>query len=386
MTAAPSPAPVPLTLVTGALGAGKTTLVQRWLRQRPAAARWAVVVNEFGALGVDAALLPGVEVYDVSGGCACCAARVTMQATLARVLRDGRAGNGWAHVVVELSGLGHPGPLLDQLRAAPFAGRFGPIAVVHVLDAGAAAAARPGLGVLQAELARQQLDGADVVAVNRLSALAAQARAAWLDALRIAPFGERAVLEVEALEAPPAAAPAALAPVAPAWVGPPGAEVIFDAVRPFAGEGWRLLRALRVPAAVPAGSADAPPGEASVQASLAWWLPPAGRFSRRRWESWLATLPGELPMVRGKAVVHTLRDWILWQWLDGGSSRESSGWRRDSRVELLLAVPAASSLELLSRLEGWGEQLSSGLLATLDEVSQPAADPAAGGGRIPQSG
>lgn len=386
MTTSPpgAPAAVPLTLVTGPLGAGKTTLVRGWLDRRPPGERWAVVVNEFGALGVDAALLPGVEVYDVSGGCACCAARVTMQATLARVLRDGRAGDGWAHVVVELSGLGHPGPLLDQLRAPPFAGRFAPIAVVHVLDA-AVASARPGLGVLQAELARQQLDCADVVAVNRLSTLAPAAREAWLGTLRAAPFGERPVVEVDALATPPAAAGPARPDTAPAWSGPPGAEVVFDAVRPFTDDGWRLLRALRVPAPVPA-TGGAPHGEASVQASLAWWLPPTHRFVRRRWEAWLDALPADLPMVRGKAVVRTLRDWILWQWLDGHGARDSSGWRRDSRVELLLTVPASRSLDLLARLEAWGDQLSSGLLATLDETPPEAETADGAGGRIPQSG
>nr|HMS78560.1 GTP-binding protein [Burkholderiaceae bacterium] len=111
--------PVETVLVTGFLGAGKTTLLSGWLAERPARERWAVLVNEFGALGVDRALLGGdgasddaVAIAEIAGGCACCAARVGFDATLTRLLRRGP----WDRLLVETTGLGHPAPLADRLR------------------------------------------------------------------------------------------------------------------------------------------------------------------------------------------------------------------------------------------------------------------------------
>ncbi|WP_031302897.1 GTP-binding protein, partial [Pseudomonas sp. EGD-AK9] len=67
---------IPTHLIAGPLGAGKTSLIRQLLAQKPAAERWAVLVNEFGQIGLDAALLErgedGVALAEVAGGCLCC--------------------------------------------------------------------------------------------------------------------------------------------------------------------------------------------------------------------------------------------------------------------------------------------------------------------------
>jgi G3E family GTPase len=71
--------PVPVHIVTGGLGAGKTTFLQALLKSKPPGERWALVINEFGAVGIDQAVLQSaasdgaaVNVKELAGGCMCC--------------------------------------------------------------------------------------------------------------------------------------------------------------------------------------------------------------------------------------------------------------------------------------------------------------------------
>ena len=121
----------PVSVVTGFLGSGKTTLISRVLRD-PAFARTAVIVNEFGEVGIDHALIAaGSEtLLALATGCLCC----RMQSDLATTLRDlqARAGQGgmpgYDRVLIETSGLVDPAPLLAALLADP------DVATVHRLD------------------------------------------------------------------------------------------------------------------------------------------------------------------------------------------------------------------------------------------------------------
>ena len=75
---------VPTNVVTGFLGAGKSTAIQGFIRQKQLSERWAVLVNEFGEVGVDGGLLAGeqpndVVIREVPGGCMCCTAGLPMQ-------------------------------------------------------------------------------------------------------------------------------------------------------------------------------------------------------------------------------------------------------------------------------------------------------------------
>jgi G3E family GTPase len=106
---------VPTHLVSGFLGAGKTTLIRAFLRQRPAGERWAVLVNEFGVVGIDGAILQdngdSIAVREVAGGCICCTASVTLRVALTRLLRDVRPDR----LLIEPTGLGHAARVLDVL-------------------------------------------------------------------------------------------------------------------------------------------------------------------------------------------------------------------------------------------------------------------------------
>ncbi len=106
---------IPVTVVTGFLGVGKTTAILDLFSHRPADGRWAVLVNEFGEIGIDGARLAGdgLSVAEVPGGCICCSAGVALRVTLVRLLREVRP----TRLLIEPTGLAHPAAVIDALRS-----------------------------------------------------------------------------------------------------------------------------------------------------------------------------------------------------------------------------------------------------------------------------
>jgi G3E family GTPase len=112
-TSAPTATRIPVTVLTGYLGAGKTTLLNRILSEDHGK-RYAVIVNEFGEIGIDNDLIVGTdeEVFEMNNGCVCC----TVRGDLIRVVqglvkRQTRSGGGFDAIIVETTGLADPGPV-----------------------------------------------------------------------------------------------------------------------------------------------------------------------------------------------------------------------------------------------------------------------------------
>ncbi len=157
---------IPITLLTGFLGAGKTTILQKLLPE-PALQNTAVIINEFGEIGLDHDLLEvGKEtVVELDGGCLCC----TVASDLAVTLRDlhGRHARGQIdleRVVIETTGLADPVPILASLLGDAYAGHYFRLAgVATVVDATA------GLATLKShEEARRQVAVADRLVLTKL--------------------------------------------------------------------------------------------------------------------------------------------------------------------------------------------------------------------------
>jgi G3E family GTPase len=135
----PRGARIPVTIVTGFLGSGKTTLI-RELLARPEGANTALVINEYGEVGIDHSLLRASSDATVllGNGCVCCAVRTDLQESLRMLFADRARGAvpSFQRVVIETSGLADPGPVLQTFASDRALGEeFHLQALVTVVDA-----------------------------------------------------------------------------------------------------------------------------------------------------------------------------------------------------------------------------------------------------------
>lgn len=316
---------IPTHLIAGPLGAGKTSLIRQLLGQRPAHERWAVLINEFGQIGLDAALLStdadGVAMGEVAGGCLCCVNGVPFQVGLSRLLRKARPDR----LLIEPSGLGHPLQLLEQLGEPPWAGVLAVQPAVLVLDAAALAAGEP-----LPESQQAALSGAGLLLLNKAEQLDEVARARLQAQLPARPllWTSQAALALAQLPGF-----AARAEAGSGLEGLPDSSALMPQV-------WRT------------------PSEpiCQVQAqpegwSIGWRWHPSQVFELMRVQHWLSSLPWR----RAKLVLQTNAGWLSANALAGQPAEirptdgrptdsrplhwQSSEWRRDSRLELIFDQP-----------------------------------------------
>jgi cobalamin biosynthesis protein CobW len=195
---------IPATIVTGFLGAGKTSLV-RHLLAAGSGYRLAIIVNEFGELGIDRELLLGCgdascrddDIVELANGCLCCTVADDFLPTLTRLIDRVEPPD---HIVVETSGLALPKPLVQAFAWPEIGTRMTVDGVVTVIDAAAAAAGRfaadPAAVALQRaadpaidhdnpleEVFGDQLACGDLVILNKTDLVAPEALAALRDEL-----------------------------------------------------------------------------------------------------------------------------------------------------------------------------------------------------------
>ena len=131
--------PIPLTILTGFLGAGKTTRLNDWLAD-PGFADTLVIINEFGAVGLDHLLVEKTEgdMVLMAAGCLCCTIRGDLVATLEDLLRrrDNDRIRFFRRVIIETTGLADPLPILQAVLQHPYlAKRFTIAGVLTLVDA-----------------------------------------------------------------------------------------------------------------------------------------------------------------------------------------------------------------------------------------------------------
>ncbi len=275
---------VPLHIVAGHLGAGKTTVVRHLLRTLPG--RTGVVVNDFGDAGVDEALLGEAGVLrEIAGSCVCCTAPGGFVAAVEQL-----ASSGVDRIVVEPTGLARPADLVDTLRRGATSIELRPLVVLFDPHAMA-------LGMVPA--AAEQAGAADVVVATHVDVCDAEELAvfrSWANAF---------------------------------WPGPHQVLEVAGGALPASALEWPEGRG---PRAHGAHDHDHPP-HGFVARSWRW--PPDRVFHRGRLLDAIAGMPAD----RAKGLFRTDEGFVLLQKAGGRMVEEPTGWRTDSRADVVTRDP-----------------------------------------------
>ncbi|MDF0604877.1 GTP-binding protein [Neisseriaceae bacterium TC5R-5] len=283
-------------LFTGFLGVGKTTALRHLIEHRPSNEKWAVIVNEFGEVGIDGAALlnDDLPVAEIAGGCLCCVAGPQMTATVATLLRRERPDR----LLVEASGLAHAAGVIDELRAKPLGDALEVGAVLTLVDP---------RQFIQSDYQRQplfrdQVAIADVLVANKVD---------MADIPTMEAFRRQA---------------AAMFPPKSLIAEVRNGELEVD---------WLNAALISKPRYRPAISA-----EATLQwASMGWTFPPEQAFDGERLTHWFDHLPKLVPgLLRAKGVFNVLDSWVWLNWAEGQWGATQVSWRRDSRFELIAST------------------------------------------------
>ena len=151
-----------INLLFGFLGSGKTTLVRRILGERAGERKMAVIVNEFGDVGVDGDVIAGnsVNLVELTSGCLCC----TLRGSLMSAVEELREKAAVEQIVVEATGVASPGDMLEDLNDSRIAHELAVGPLVTVVDAPKFTRLRQMLG----EFYEEQVENADALVLNKI--------------------------------------------------------------------------------------------------------------------------------------------------------------------------------------------------------------------------
>lgn len=310
---------IPTNLITGFLGVGKTTAILHLLRHKPAQEKWAVLVNEFGEIGIDGAILErsGAAIREVAGGCICCVANLPLQIGLNMLIAKAKPDR----LLIEPTGLGHPQNIVDLLGGEYYGNLLDLQSIIALVDARKCGDAR----YTGNETFRDQLQIADRIVVNKSD----QASASDIQSLEIFLAG----------------------------LNPPSsvfAQVEQGAVDPAWLQGAHVPRQQRLAAPVGHLQFDAAPNPLAPPPAPAPRLAPGQRCLRREGRGlgyfncgWMFAsdavfgmnalfgLVHGLPVQRLKGIVNTDQGAFILNMEDGVLSVNNAGAAPESRIEVI---------------------------------------------------
>lgn len=305
--------PIPVNLITGFLGVGKTTAVIDLLKQKPPGSRWAVLVNEFGDVSIDGAIIAGSEpegvtVREVGGGCVCCASAPYLPVALHFLLLDAQP----ERLIIETTGLGHPARLLDMLRRN-YRDRLEVRATLGLVDP--ADFAQPQMRTNPVFIDQIQLS--DVVVMNKLDTASPKLVAEfqqWANGL----FPPKLLI-----------AGTTHGHLDPAWLD----LTANDERLPLYPEAHnhQASRTVQLPTESLASPMRYPSPPGVEPACCGWVFPPTAIFDENQL---LAILGGNPKITRCKGVFHVPDDWVAVNRSGTAISVTPTAYRRDSRLEV----------------------------------------------------
>ena len=329
--------PVRTHVITGFLGTGKTTLIMYLLKQKPAHEKWAVLVNEFGEVGVDGAILAaqtgndaGVAIREVPGGCLCCTAGLPFQIGLNWLIAREKPDV----LLIEPTGLGHPAQLLETLRGDSYQTVLTVGSTVTLVDPRHLSSPR----YRQHEIYSDQLAVADVLVANK-SDLASETDQAAFETL-VAELDQQ---RLQAGYSSLVSVPIRRGELDLAFLHTSGSETHSTQNQsPSASNVLPMILDLTAPLQrQPDQDYRRAEKQADGMLTCGWLIRPEWRFDLAAVRCWFAGLDVE----RAKAVLNTdagrrifnLREGMMTE-LDGGTDQAD-----DSRLELIMMLPDAGN-------------------------------------------
>jgi G3E family GTPase len=343
--------PVPVNVITGTLGVGKTSAIAKLLANKPADEYWVVILNEFTDAGIDALTLAAAArgAYDVRvipGGCLCCTGELDFRRQLRAIFQERRP----QRILIEPSGIGHPGGVIEELRGQERVGALRLMSTIGLVDP-------KRLTIFDTPgVERDQLDAADVLLLSKADTATIEEQQQFMERAqgmfppkRLIAINTETVLSGEAL-APPVSGYSFVMPVRP---GLHEQTKRHDDVHAHTMDVVERAVSLGVHT-----------GSASVHTRLerqacGWAVPRDASFNRvKLHESLQQGANGLLFGVeRLKAVLRTGIDhWTLFNVTAAGVTSEPCGWRQDSRIEVQARQGAA--MDWLQWDEYWRSMVS----------------------------
>lgn len=280
-------------LFSGFLGTGKTTAIRSLIEQRPEQEKWLIIVNEFGEIGIDGAVLSdnGIPIAEIAGGCLCCTAGAQMGDTVRKMFKQVQP----QRILIEASGLAHAAGVIDELKTPQFKQLLEISTVFTVVDP------RQFIDPNYANnpLYRDQIGVADVLVASKTDLCNAEQLALFRQQANALFPPKARVVEVQNAQ------------MDIAWLDIP----VIEKPR------YRIQQL---------------PENTLGYQSQGFTFPAGKNFDGERITKFFDDLPKlSEGLVRAKGVFQVLDTWVWLNWVDGQWGANQVSWRRDSRFELI---------------------------------------------------
>ncbi|BBP42893.1 CobW family GTP-binding protein [Thiosulfativibrio zosterae] len=326
---------IKVNIICGPLGSGKTTLVKQLLEQKPSDESWAVLVNEFGSIGIDGAILsdaPKVMVTQMPGGCICCSAKGELKTTIEQLIQQ---MPNLDRLLIEPTGLGEPDSLVDLFKDAELSKNFEVQTLFSVFDiAHTSISELKSLTIMQSLLSM-----ADILVLNKQDLATPEQTDSLKHYCETLYPPKQAILTTSHSQ------------LDPSYLSHSHRFISGFRLQPHAPTSINTIAhqhaSTQVSTELPYQPLELPcllnrayKHQLGV-ASIGWIFTPELVFNWMALKNLFENLQKQPGLVkRAKGVLRAGAPWMLFQYAAGEVTREYIAYRQDSRLELLLESPA----------------------------------------------
>ena len=317
---------LPVHLITGLLGSGKTTTLKHLIAQKPADQRWGIVINEFGDIDIDAASLQPksseqIILKQVSGGCVCCTAQFSLVEAINQLLTQSETSQHQPldRLFIEPTGLGHPAKIIDTLKQTTFKQPLALQAITCIITPKQLTEQRWQKSAVMRDLVTL----ADIVVLNQID-LSSQTEQACSESILAGLYPIKSQVTHSQF----------------------GSIPLSTLLQPHQPAPFILLTGLTEHQTLTATHSEAYSSlirntqtcQVSKNAqnrvvSMGWIWQTKNQFNRVKLKAFFATLSPQL--IRAKGLLKTGNEWQLVNWTEQQLHFSDIAWRQDNRLELL---------------------------------------------------